>query len=101
MRIKNWILGPWKNLHTWYTYTTSQNRLENANNYTSDNGYQGRFEVCPIIHESTANADDCSRLSFGVPGRLPRVVPDSGASFNSYALPAGVSTFTVSVTKHR
>lgn len=30
------------------------------------------------------------RLSYGVIGRLPRVVPDPGAEFNGYFLPAGV-----------
>lgn len=29
------------------------------------------------------------RLSFGVPGRLPRVVPQPGATFNGHFLPAG------------
>ncbi len=32
-----------------------------------------------------------SRLYFGVPGRLPRIVPESGATFNGHYLPAGVS----------
>ena len=31
-----------------------------------------------------------SRLSCGVPGRLPRVVPDVGAEFNGYHVPPGV-----------
>ncbi|KAL8839813.1 MAG: hypothetical protein Q9176_004216 [Flavoplaca citrina] len=30
------------------------------------------------------------RLSFGVPGRLPRVVPDTATEFESYVLPPGV-----------
>lgn len=30
------------------------------------------------------------RLSCGVPGRLPRVVPDVGAEFNGYHVPPGV-----------
>ncbi|RDW56886.1 hypothetical protein BP5796_12953 [Coleophoma crateriformis] len=29
------------------------------------------------------------RLSFGVPGRMPRVVPEPGAKFNDYYIPAG------------
>jgi cytochrome P450 len=29
------------------------------------------------------------RLSFGVPGRLPRVVPIGGATFNGYDMPEG------------
>ena len=31
------------------------------------------------------------RLSFGVPGRLPRDVPDGGQTFNGIFIPAGVS----------
>jgi hypothetical protein len=31
-----------------------------------------------------------SRLSYGVIGRLPRVVPEPGAFFNGFAIPAGV-----------
>jgi hypothetical protein len=34
------------------------------------------------------------RLSFGVIGRLPRVVPDPGAEFNGYTVPAGVCSST-------
>lgn len=30
------------------------------------------------------------RMSFGVPGRLPREVPNPGATFNGYFIPAGV-----------
>jgi hypothetical protein len=31
------------------------------------------------------------RLSCGAPGRLPRIVPEPGADFSGYYLPAGVS----------
>ena len=31
------------------------------------------------------------RLSVGAPGRLPRIVPEPGANFGKYYLPAGVS----------
>lgn len=78
-----------------YISLSSKYLSQHANISILDNGHQGRIEVGQTISDTTANADDSSRLSFGVPGRLPRVVPDSGATFNSYALPAGVSTFDV------
>lgn len=34
------------------------------------------------------------RLSFGVPGRMPRVVPEPGATFNGHFLPAGVRSLS-------
>jgi hypothetical protein len=34
------------------------------------------------------------RLSFGVPGRLPRVVPEPGETFNGYFLPGGVCEYS-------
>jgi len=39
----------------------------------------------------TAVIKEALRLSYGVIGRLPRVVPDPGAEFNSFAVPTGVS----------
>jgi len=42
----------------------------------------------------TAVIKEALRLSFGVPGRLPRVVPEPGATFNGYFLPAGVNQST-------
>jgi cytochrome P450 len=36
------------------------------------------------------------RLSFGVPGRLPRVVPEGGATFNGHYVAEGVSNFHLS-----
>ncbi|KAL4890504.1 cytochrome P450 [Aspergillus ambiguus] len=40
------------------------------------------------------------RLSFGVPGRLPRVVPDQGAEFNGYHVPGGTVVSMSSWTMH-
>jgi hypothetical protein len=37
------------------------------------------------------------RLSFGVVGRLPRVVPDPGAEFNGYHVPGGVGACTLGI----
>ncbi|DAA74422.1 TPA_exp: putative Cytochrome P450 pisatin demethylase [Trichophyton benhamiae CBS 112371] len=41
------------------------------------------------------------RLSFGVAGRLPRVVPESGAEFDGYKVPAGTTVGMSSWTMHR
>jgi len=41
------------------------------------------------------------RLSFGVVGRLPRIVPEPGATFNSHFLPAGTVVGTSSWQMHR
>lgn len=46
---------------------------------------------------------ELNSLSFGVPGRLPRIVPEPGETFNGYYLPAGVcvlSRFTHRVSLH-
>lgn len=40
---------------------------------------------------------DIFSLSFGVPGRLPRVVPEPGATFHGHFLPAGVSQTNSSI----
>ncbi|EYE93682.1 cytochrome P450 [Aspergillus ruber CBS 135680] len=40
------------------------------------------------------------RLSFGVPGRLPRVVPKGGAQFNGYAVPEGTIISMSAWTMH-
>jgi cytochrome P450 len=40
------------------------------------------------------------RLSFGVPGRLPRVVPETGAVFEGYAVPRGTVVGMSSWTLH-
>jgi len=39
----------------------------------------------------TAVIKEGLRLSYGLPGRLPRIVPPSGATFNGYFLPPGTS----------
>jgi hypothetical protein len=44
-----------------------------------------------ITTDSLALADCIRSLSFGVIGRLPRLVPEPGTIFNGYAVPAGVS----------
>jgi len=41
------------------------------------------------------------RLSFGVPGRLPRTVPEEGATFHGYFIPAGYIVSMSSWTLHR
>lgn len=41
------------------------------------------------------------RLSYGVPGRLPRVVPETGAAFNGYLLPCGTVVSISSWMLHR
>ncbi|KAM5440458.1 hypothetical protein McanMca71_003941 [Microsporum canis] len=41
------------------------------------------------------------RLSFGVVGRLPRVVPEPGAEFDGYEVPAGTIVGMSSWTMHR
>lgn len=43
----------------------------------------------------TGVVNEALRLSFGVISRLPRIVPDGGAKFEGYAIPAG---FTVSMS---
>lgn len=40
-------------------------------------------------------------MSFGVPGRLPRVVSEPGATFNGYFIPAGYIVGMSSWTMHR
>jgi cytochrome P450 len=45
-----------------------------------------RLETLPYL---SAVIKEGLRLSFGVPGRLPRDVPDGGATFNGVFIPAG------------
>jgi hypothetical protein len=40
-------------------------------------------------------------MSFGVIGRLPRIVPEPGAVFNGVSIPAGVSYFFPVIYCHR
>jgi cytochrome P450 len=49
----------------------------------------------------TAVVKEGLRLSFGVVGRLPRVVPDSGASFDNHFLPSGTVVGMSSWMMHR
>ncbi|KIV95977.1 hypothetical protein PV10_03563 [Exophiala mesophila] len=49
----------------------------------------------------TAVIKEALRLSFGVPGRVPRVTPDPGASFNGYAVPGGTIVGMSSWLMHR
>ncbi|PLB45247.1 cytochrome P450 [Aspergillus steynii IBT 23096] len=48
----------------------------------------------------TAVIKEALRLSFGVIGRLPRVVPEPGAEFNNYQVPAGTVVSMSSWTMH-
>ncbi|KAI2981999.1 hypothetical protein CBS147344_9070 [Aspergillus niger] len=48
----------------------------------------------------TAVIKEALRLSCGVPGRLPRVVPDVGAEFNGYHVPPGTVVSMSSWTMH-
>ncbi|CRG89588.1 Trichodiene oxygenase [Talaromyces islandicus] len=48
----------------------------------------------------TAVVKEALRLSCGVPGRLPRVVPESGAEFHGYHVPAGTIVSMSSWTMH-
>ncbi|OJJ39848.1 hypothetical protein ASPWEDRAFT_49717 [Aspergillus wentii DTO 134E9] len=48
----------------------------------------------------TAIIKEALRLSCGVPGRLPRVVPESGAEFNGHFLPHGTVVSMSSWTMH-
>lgn len=63
-------------------------------NMLLDCGYQGSSTVnIPLSFVYIKKKkNDCSlfSLSCGVPGRLPRVVPESGAEFNGYYVPFGV-----------
>ncbi|PYH99944.1 cytochrome P450 [Aspergillus ellipticus CBS 707.79] len=47
------------------------------------------FVVLEKLPYLTAIIKESLRLSCGVPGRLPRVVPDPGAEFNGYQVPTG------------
>jgi cytochrome P450 len=49
----------------------------------------------------TGVVKEAIRLSFGVPGRLPREVPEPGASFNGYNVPAGTIVGMSSWVMHR
>ncbi|KAF2141086.1 uncharacterized protein K452DRAFT_299132 [Aplosporella prunicola CBS 121167] len=49
----------------------------------------------------TAVIKEGLRLSFGVPGRLPRVTPEGGATFNGYYVPEGTIVGMSSWLMHR
>ncbi|MCJ1357751.1 MAG: hypothetical protein MMC33_007747 [Icmadophila ericetorum] len=56
----------------------------------------------PSLGESiTAVIKEGLRLSFGVPGRLPRVTPEGGAVFNGYSVPEGTVVGMSSWMMHR
>lgn len=55
--------------------------------------------LTPILQ--TAVIKEALRLSFGVPGRLPRVVPEPGATFNGYFVPPGTIVGMSSWLMHR
>ncbi|PGH29639.1 hypothetical protein GX50_07597 [[Emmonsia] crescens] len=57
-----------------------------------------KLEKLPFL---TAVIQEGLRLSFGVLGRLPRVVPESGAEFNGYRVPAGTIVSMSSWMMHR
>jgi hypothetical protein len=55
-------------------------------------------EIGQIVNvKQSAVIKEGLRLSFGVPGRLPRVVPEGGQVFDGVFIPAGVSQYTLSV----
>lgn len=62
------------------------------NNFASSN-------LCPVFLYGRAMADvkqravvkESLRLSYGTPGRLPRVVPPTGATLSAQFIPPGVS----------
>ncbi|PWY94921.1 cytochrome P450 [Aspergillus sclerotioniger CBS 115572] len=58
------------------------------------------FVVLEKLPYLTAVIKEALRLSCGVPGRLPRVVPESGAEFNGYYVPAGTVVSMSSWTMH-
>ncbi|OAT12006.1 benzoate 4-monooxygenase cytochrome P450 [Blastomyces gilchristii SLH14081] len=56
------------------------------------------LEKLPFL---TAVIKEGFRLSYGMLGRLPRVVPEPGAEFNGYRVPAGTSLHMSSWVMHR
>ncbi|KAL4782495.1 cytochrome P450 [Aspergillus varians] len=58
-------------------------------NTFSDPGSSMDFVTLERLPYLTGVIKEGLRLSFGVPGRLPRVVPSSGAAFNGYHVPPG------------
>jgi cytochrome P450 len=58
-------------------------------------------ELTTFTSLKSATIRESLRLSFGVVGRLPRLVPEPGATFNSHFLPAGTVVGTSSWQMHR
>jgi cytochrome P450 len=60
-----------------------------------------KMQAIILTHLQTAVIKEGLRLSFGVPGRLPREVPEPGATFNGYFIPPGYVVGMSSWTLHR
>ncbi|PWY86892.1 cytochrome P450 [Aspergillus heteromorphus CBS 117.55] len=58
------------------------------------------FVTLEKLPHLTAIIKESLRLSYGVPGRLPRVVPGPGAEFNGHQVPAGTVVSMSSWTMH-
>ena len=56
-----------------------------------------KLEKLPYL---TAVIKEGLRLAFGVAGRLPRLVPEPGATFNGYFVPAGMIVSMSAWTQH-
>ena len=72
--------------------------LETAFPHQTENLPFVQLERLPYL---TAVIKEGLRLSFGVVGRLPRVVPPGGATFNNYVIPAGSIVSMSSWLMHR
>ena len=60
-----------------------------------------RFAELEKLPYLTAVLKEALRLGFPLPGRLPRVVPEGGAEFNGYWIPAGMAVSMSQWMQHR
>ncbi|KAH8704058.1 cytochrome P450 [Talaromyces proteolyticus] len=79
-------------------YIQLTTELKNAFPDPSANLDFATLEKLPYL---TAVIKEALRLSYGVIGRLPRVVPESGAEFHGYHVPPGTLVSMSSWTMHR
>ncbi|PGH17767.1 hypothetical protein AJ79_00908 [Helicocarpus griseus UAMH5409] len=79
-------------------YRTLKAELESAFPNPNSEMIYTKLEKLPYL---TAVIKEGLRLSYGVIGRLPRVVPESGAEFNDYKVPAGALVGMSSWMMHR